>query len=358
MSALARHLARRIRTSGPLTIADWMAEALLHPEHGYYRNRDPLGAAGDFTTAPEISQMFGELIGLWGLECWRLMGTPEPLRLVELGPGRGTLMADALRAARLRRDFVAALDLHLVETSLVLRARQETILRAAGAVPRWHEDVTTVPAGPTLLIANEFFDALPIHQFERTEEGWRERVVGLEGEEFRVGLAAPGPALALLAEPIRAAPEGSIAEVSPAALGLAGVIARRLVADGGVALIVDYGPAESAPGDSLQAVRGHRPHDPFRDPGAADLTAHVDFATLAHAARGAGAAVHGPLAQGVWLERLGLRQRTEMLLARATPAQVEDIGAAARRLLDPAEMGTLFKAMALAAPPLPAPPGF
>jgi NADH dehydrogenase [ubiquinone] 1 alpha subcomplex assembly factor 7 len=358
VSALAEHLARRIRSTGPITIADWMAEALGHPEHGYYRTRDPLGVAGDFITAPEISQMFGELIGLWLVECWRLMGEPRPVRLAELGPGRGTLMADALRAARLRPEFLAALDLHLVETSPALRRRQAESLRPSGAAPRWHDGFATVPEGPLLLVANEFFDALPVHQFQRTAQGWRERVVAFGEEGFRLGLAPPGPALALLPEASRAAPEGGIAEVSPAALGLADVIARRLVADGGAALVIDYGPAESAPGDSLQAVRGHRPHDPLRDPGAADLTAHVDFAALARAATGAGARVHGPLPQGVWLERLGLRQRAARLRAGASPAQAKEIDAAERRLLDPGEMGTLFKAMALAAPSLATPPGF
>jgi len=258
VTPLGRLLARRIRQAGPLTLAQYMAEALGHPEHGYYRTRDPFGAAGDFTTAPEISQMFGELLGLWCLEMWQALGTPDAVSLVELGPGRGTLLADALRAARLRPAFRAAVTVHLVETSESLRARQATTLAQAepGVAPVWHESLATVPDGPMLLLANELFDALPIHQFVRAEEGWRERVVALadDGESLCFGLAPPGPALALLGEAQRVAPIGAIAEVSPAAIALAAEIARRAVA-GGAALVIDYGPAASGPGDEVSAGR-------------------------------------------------------------------------------------------------------
>ena len=359
MTPLAERLARRIRENGPLTVAAYMAEALGNPEHGYYRRGDPFGAAGDFITAPEISQMFGELIGLWCAETWRRMGGPDPVRLVELGPGRGTLMADALRAARLVPEFRAAIDVHLVENSPLLRVRQAKILRAAELTPAWHDDFAGVPGGPLLLVANEFFDALPIHQFQRVGDGWRERVIALDaaGHGFRFALAAPGPAAALLAPAQAGAPDGAIAEICPAGRDLAAAIGARVARDGGAALIVDYGPAESAAGDSLQAVRRHRPVDPLADPGAADLTAHVDFAALARAATAAGAAAHGPLPQGLLLDRLGILMRAAVLVQRATPAQVRDIRTAARRLRDPANMGRLFKALAIAAPGL-APPEF
>jgi NADH dehydrogenase [ubiquinone] 1 alpha subcomplex assembly factor 7 len=353
MTPLARLLARRIALAGPLTVAEFMAEALGHPEHGYYQHRDPLGAAGDFITAPEISQMFGELIGLWCLEVWREMGAPSPCLLVELGPGRGTLMADAMRAARIRPAFCEAARLHLVETSPALRALQAKAL--AAHKPAWHERLAQLPEGPLLLVANEFFDALPVHQFVLGSEGWRERVVALQGEALAFATAAPGPAFALLSDRQR---EGPAAEVSPSGLGLVGAIARRLAAQGGAALIVDYGTSRSMPGESLQAVQRHRPVDPLAEPGEADLTAHVDFEALARAAREAGAMVHGPLPQGEFLIRLGLPARAESLIARATPEQARAIEAARRRLLDTREMGTLFKALVLTAPNMPAPPGF
>lgn len=362
MTPLGRLLARRIRQAGPLTVAQYMAEALGHPRHGYYMTRDPFGAAGDFTTAPEISQMFGELIGLWCVEVWHAMGSPPSIRLAELGPGRGTLMADALRAARLRPGFRAAAAVHLVETSPALRARQaETLRRAEPELePIWHDSLTTVPAGPLLLVANELFDALPIHQFQRTDQGWRERVVTLDAREEHLAfaLAPAGPALALLAPTQRAAPAGAIAEVSPPSLTLAAAIADRVAAGGGAALIVDYGPAASAPGDSLQAVHNHRPVDPLAAPGEADITAHVDFAALARAAREAGAAVHGPVPQGRFLSSLGLETRADALLRQASGDQAQSIRAAVRRLLGADEMGTLFKALVITTPSLPVPPGF
>jgi NADH dehydrogenase [ubiquinone] 1 alpha subcomplex assembly factor 7 len=353
VTPLTRLLQRRIALSGPITIADFMAEALGHPEHGYYQRRDPLGRAGDFITAPEVSQMFGELIGLWCVEVWHQMGCPDPCRLVELGPGRGTLMADGLRAARVRPAFTAAMRLHLVETSPYLRQRQAERLQAHR--PQWHARFAEVPDGPLLLVANEFFDALPLHQFTLAPEGWRERTVAHDGERLVFAWAMPGPSFALLSESQR---RGPAAEVSPAALALAREIAERLVAQGGAALIIDYGTSRSLPGESLQALRRHRPVDPLTEIGEADISAHVDFGALARAAREAGAAVHGPLPQGEFLLRLGLAARAECLLARATPTQARDIDSARRRLLDAREMGTLFKALALAAPSLPTPPGF
>lgn len=365
---LAARLRARIAVEGPLTVAAFMAEALAHPQHGYYMRRDPFGRAGDFTTAPEISQTFGELLGLWCADLWQRAGAPTPVRLVELGPGRGTLLADAWRAVGVLPAFREAARLHLVEISPALRAVQRATLAAAGVPePAWHDALADVPDGPVLLIANELFDALPVHQFLRTEAGWRERLVdadtGDESDEdeggFRFVLARQGaPLAALIPEAVRSAPVGSIAEVSPAAISLAAEIGGRVAAQGGAALIVDYGPAESGPGDTLQAVRRHRRHDPLADPGEADLTAHVDFATLARAAGEAGARIHGPAPQGAFLRRLGIEARLQALLRRATPAQAADIALGVRRLIAPEEMGTLFKVLAATHPAWPAPAGF
>ncbi|HEY2890281.1 MAG TPA: SAM-dependent methyltransferase [Dongiaceae bacterium] len=353
MTTLAELLARRIALTGPITVAEFMAESLGHPVHGYYQRRDPFGSAGDFITAPEVSQMFGEMIGLWCVEVWQTMGSPSPCLLVELGPGRGTLMADALRAARIRPAFGQAMRLHLVETSPHLRERQASVLAAHH--PSWHDSFSEIPEGPLLLVANEFFDALPVHQFVLGPKGWQERMVAANDGKLVFASAHPGPSFALLSERQRG---GQAAEVSPAAIALAGELGRRLAAHGGAALIVDYGSAQSLPGESLQAVRQHQPVDVLADPGSADLSAHVDFAGLLGAATSAGAAAHGPLPQGEFLQRLGLDARAASLKARATPAQAREIDAARRRLLDAREMGTLFKAMALSSPSLPVPPGF
>jgi NADH dehydrogenase [ubiquinone] 1 alpha subcomplex assembly factor 7 len=361
MSALAERLRRTIRACGPLTLAEFMAEALSHPRHGYYAGtaaRDPLGVAGDFITAPEISQMFGELIGLWCAELWRGMGGPAPVRLVELGPGRGTLMADALRAAACVPDFRAAAEVHLVETSPTLRALQEK--RLAEHRVSWHASLAEVPEGPMLLVANELFDTLPVHQFVATEAGWRECLVGLadEGERFALRCApGPTPALTILDRLAVAAVPGTVAEVCPAAITLAGEIAARVAGCGGAALIIDYGRAGPC-GASVQAVQGHRRHDPLADPGEADLTAHVDFAALARSAREAGAAVYGPVPQGAFLRALGIETRAATLKSGASARQAADIEHARARLTEADRMGELFKALAIADPALPAPAGF
>jgi NADH dehydrogenase [ubiquinone] 1 alpha subcomplex assembly factor 7 len=360
VNALERHLIARIRADGPLSIADYMAEALGHPLHGYYTTRDPLGARGDFITAPEVSQVFGELIGLWCAEGWERMGRPDPVILAELGPGRGTLMADALRALRVAPAFRRALRLHLVEISPVLRRAQATAL--AEASPVWHDDVADLPAGPLILVANEFLDALPIRQFLRRDDGWHERRIGLAGDDTAIAFTfdpLPGSdAAALIPAPLRDAPPGSLCEARPAATALAETLGARLATEGGLALFIDYGHFPSACGDTLQALRRHRHHDVLAEPGTADLTAHVDFAAFAAAARDAGARAWGPATQRAFLETLGIEARAATLLERATPAQASAIASGCRRLIDPAAMGTLFKALALAQPRLPAPAGF
>lgn len=337
---LGRLIAHRIALTGPISIADFMAEALGHPRLGYYRRALPLGAPGDFTTAPEISQMFGELLGAWLADRWLAMASPAPVRLVELGPGRGTLMADALRATRGVPGFHAALDLHLVETNAPLREAQHAALN--GFAPTWHERFDDVPAGPLLLVANEFFDALPVRQFHRMAEGWRERMVGLAADgTLRLALA-PGPTPFAAALP-EAAP-GAETELSEAGRALAATIGARLGRDGGWALIVDYGYDRQGLGSSLQAVRGHRGAGILDRPGETDLSTHVDFAALAAAAR---VKTFGPVGQGDFLRRLGIAERAGTLKRHASPEQVRAIDAALARLIAPDQMGTLFRVLAL-----------
>lgn len=359
MNELADRLRRLIAVVGPLTVERYMAAALGDPEQGYYHCTDPLGAEGDFVTAPEVSQMFGELLGLWCATSWEAMGRPAPFLLAEIGPGRGTLMEDALRALRNLPDFHAALRLHLVESSPKLKAFQAERLKGVDAA--WHDTIGEVPEGPMVLIANELFDALPIRQLVRTPEGWCERLVAVDaesGELCFVVATRPSPAQALVPPGLKEAGPGAIFEVSPAAIGLAHHIGRRLAAFGGAALIVDYGGEQSGLGETLQAVKRHRPHPVLAAPGEADLTAHVDFALLAKAAREAGARTYGPVSQGAFLRTLGIDARARRLMARATARQREDIAGALRRLTHPDEMGTLFKAFAITHPDLKAPAGF
>ena len=366
---LAVRLADLIRQNGPIKVARYMEEALGHPEYGYYVQKDPFGRRGDFTTAPEISQAFGELIGAWCAVVWRSMGAPAAFSLVELGPGRGTLMVDALRAVKGIDGFLEAAHVHLVESSPALRRRQQAVLSGCGLgrEPAWHRDVSQVPGGPMIVVANEFFDALPIRQFRRTAAGgWRERLVGIDPGRPAAG---GGPSFAFVLSPVletvpvippqlRHVPPGSIVEVSPVRLRVMYTIARRLVEAGAAALIIDYGHGQSAPGDTLQAVKDHAFHPVLVDPGVADLTAHVDFESLAAVAADAGAAVHGPVTQGAFLERLGLSLRTRALVANATPKQGLDLIQASRRLSDSRQMGTLFKVLGVTQPCLQAPVGF
>lgn len=357
---LLDHLRRRVESEGPLSVPDLMADALTHPRFGYYATRDPFGTAGDFITAPEVSQMFGELIGLWAAVVWQQIGAPSPVRLVELGPGRGTLMADALRAARAVPGFHDAADIHLVEASRTLREIQARTL--AGRTPSWHDDVSDLPEGPAIVIANEFFDALPIAQLVRSETGWRERRFAFDPQSGDpVWTLTPGTSpLAILLHPniLMSARPGDVAEVSPASLSVADALARRIADQGGAALVIDYGHATSGVGDTLQAVRAHESVDVLATLGDADLTAHVDFAALAQVARQAGAAAHGPVTQGAFLSALGIARRAERLAAGGTPEQARDIEAATVRLIDPGEMGTLFKVAAWTGPTDAPPPGF
>jgi len=342
----AASLRRLIATSGPISLAQYMAESNAH----YYATRDPLGAAGDFVTAPEISQMFGEMVGLWLADAWHRAGAPRPVHYVELGPGRGTLARDALRAMR-----SAGLDpaVHLVEASPALRARQAELVPAV----IFHHDLASLPEdAPLLLVANEFFDALPVRQLVRTPAGWREVMVGLEGDAL-VPLAGARPMDAAIPALWRDAAEGTFVETSPAAAALMQELAGRLARQGGAALVIDYGHAAPRAGSTLQAVRAHEKVDAFAHPGEADLTAHVDFASLAEIARASGAIIAGTAAQGEWLRALGIDHRAAAL-TRAAPARAAEIEAARHRLVAPDQMGVLFKVLGLAAPAWPQGAGF
>lgn len=352
-------IVERIRSKGPLSVADYMRLALDHPEHGYYHARKyPFGAAGDFVTAPEISQVFGELLGLWLATAWQGAGSPGPFRLVELGPGRGQLMVDLLRATVMVPGFVEAADVHLVESSQRLRTTQREALPDLAIT--WHDRLESLPAGPLFLIANEFVDALPAHQLTRTDSAWSERLVDWQdrhGLVFTEGAASPA-LTAMIANGDEAEPD-QIAEVSPARSDLAKNIGERLARDGGIALIIDYGAwAERPTGDTLQAVRDHQPVNPLSTPGEADVTTQVDFHALGQAAAAAGAAVFGPVPQGTFLRTLGIEPRIAALLQNANDDQRRALRSALFRLTDGSAMGEMFKALVLASPDSPLPPGF
>ena len=345
--SLANDLRARITADGPMTLADYMAACLLDPAQGYYATRDPFGAAGDFITAPEISQMFGEMIGLCLAQAWLDQGSPAPFALAEAGPGRGTLMADILRATKGVSGFHAAARVHLVEASPTLRAAQAT--RVTGAV--WLDRIDDLPDMPLFFIANEFFDALPIRQFRRDGTGWREVVVGLQGDALAFGLTDAAPRAAL-SHRLADTRDGDVVELCPALPSIAAALGDRIARHGGTALIIDYGDWTSL-GDTFQAVQDHRTVDPLAAPGHADLTAHVDFAALAAACAPARHTRLTP--QGIFLERLGMTQRAQALAVGLSGAALDAHVAAHRRLTHPAEMGDHFKVIGVypdgAAPP-------
>ncbi len=354
---LARRLKARIAADGPLPLDVFWQAAMTDPEGGYYTTGKPIGAGGDFTTAPEISQIFGELIGLWLAEAWIRAGRPAPFALIELGPGRGQLMADALRAARAAPDFLEAADLLLVEASPIMRVHQAAAL--ATGKPRWASDWRDAFAGdddrPIFLIANEFLDALPIRQFIRTGSGWAERLAATQGDSFAFTsrpVALPPP------DAPDAAPEGAILEWSAERDAVMAVIGGRIARTGGAALLVDYGHGSGRIGDTLQALAGGRPADPLANPGQADITSHVDFAAASRAATDAGAAAFGPVDQGAFLLRLGAEIRAAQLTRQAPPEKAAAIALGLRRLLHPKEMGSLFKALAVLPRAAPPPAGF
>ncbi|MEL6463578.1 MAG: SAM-dependent methyltransferase [Pseudomonadota bacterium] len=344
-------LIQRIAAQGPITVADYMAEALLHPTFGYYTNRDPLGAKGDFTTAPEISQMFGELVGLCLAQSWLEQGAPTPFTLAELGPGRGTLMADILRATAQVPGFHAAARITLVEASPVLRSTQSETLTPHPVT--YVEGADAPPNSPLWLVANEFFDALPIRQFQRDGDGWRERCIGVQDGQLTFGLSPKAPH-AQLEYRLDDTTDGQLVETCAPATPILSAIGQRITIHGGAALIIDYGDWRSL-GDTLQALQNHAPTDPLAAPGQADLTAHVDFEALAQAA--APAAYSRITPQGVFLERLGIVARAKALAAKLDGVALDRHVAAHRRLTHPDEMGNLFKVLGLYPPTAAPPPG-
>ena len=355
--SLEDRIRRLIGTAGPLPVSDSMAMCLFDPAGGYYTTREPFGEGGDFTTAPEISQMFGEMVGAWLVHAWRSLGRPDPFALVEMGPGRGTLMRDILRTARIDPPFLAAAQIHLVETSERLRSAQAETL-----VPhdiKWHDELSSLPVLPMLFVANELLDAVPVRQFEHTPDGWRERLVGLDADgnlAFVPGL--PVSDLSILPAGAGAAPEGAVFEYAPAREAIAATLGERLHAHGGAALVIDYGHIRSGFADTLQALRSHRYVSIFEEPGSADLTSHVDFEAIAGAAESAGAKAFPAITQGDFLLSLGLAERAGALGHGKDEKTQANLRAAVERLAGTgkAEMGGLFKVLCLTGAPLALPP--
>lgn len=344
----------QIRSSGPMSIATYMGLCLTHPTKGYYKIADPLGAGGDFVTAPEISQMFGELVGFFLVTLWQQMGSPKDFTLLELGPGRGTLMADMLRVACRAEGFREALDLRLFETNPALIAEQNARLEAYGA--KWIDAFEKVGRGPLIVISNEFFDALPIRQFVRTEDGWHERMVGTNSGRRVFGLnPTPIPAGAM-PEAVAKAELNSVFEIGLASGEVMKRLANVVSTQGGAILAFDYGYARTQTGETLQGVRKHKFADVLDAPGETDLSAHVDFEALGNLATQAGLAVQPLATQGEWLTRMGINDRAKALSV-ANPGSADDIAAAKKRLVDPNQMGRLFKVFCAASPGL-FPPGF
>ncbi|WP_404402750.1 class I SAM-dependent methyltransferase [Pelagibacterium halotolerans] len=344
----------QIRQNGPMSLAAYMGLCLTHPARGYYRKADPLGAGGDFVTAPEISQTFGEMIGAWIASIYQQMGSPERFTLLELGPGRGTLAADALRVAARLPGLQDAVDLLLYETNPVLIDIQRETL--ASNDPKWIETLDTLPDTPLIVIANEFFDALPVRQFVLRRGKWYERVVGLIDGKRAFGLSPTPYDGDLLGDAFANAREGEVAEISLAARQMMEQVARLVAPRGGAILTIDYGYEKTQPGETLQAVSRHTYTDPLAAPGDADLTTHVDFEALEYAARIAGLTTHPLVTQGHFLASLGLAERHKALAA-ANPERAAEFDAALDRLTNPAQMGSTFKAFCAASPGLH-PPGF
>ncbi len=358
-SALGTVIADMISADGPMPVDRYMALALGHERHGYYMGRDPFGRAGDFITAPEVSQMFGELVGIWCAAGWQMMDAPAEWNLIELGPGRGTLLADLVRACSVMPGLRDGMQVHLVEMSPVLKTMQAETLKRAGIEATWHDRLEDVPEGQSLIIANEFFDALPVSQLQKQAGHWHERVVGLADDgKLAFGLASDRVAPALVPTWAANAADGDIAEFSPVRDAVAREIGRRIAKDMGAALIIDYGHMRSAAGDTLQAIRKHQFADVLSRPGDADITSHVDFEALTTAVTADGAKPYGPVMQGDFLIKMGLKEREEMLRARADARQRIRLSKGAQKLVSGNQMGQLFKVLAVTHPDMPKPAPF
>ena len=349
MSELLQHIKARIESEGPLSLSDYMSEALFNPDFGYYMTRDPLGKRGDFITAPEISQMFGELIGLWCAVIWEKMGSPSKINLIEIGPGRGTLLADALRAVSAIPRFLDAINIHLIETSPSLQKRQKRNLEALNFNIEWHESFLDVPDGPFILIANELFDVLPIRQFVKLPNNWVERKVGCNGQGELTWLLDADCLISenLIPRRLIRSAIGSVFELCEIGEDLIRSITESITKFGGAALVIDYGHLASGVGDTLQGVKDHNYFDILSEPGRVDLTAHVDFECLARKANSTGGLVCGPVTQREFLRRLGIETRAYQLKDVASTCQKSELLTSLNRLIGVDEMGDLFKVMAI-----------
>ena len=346
MTPLEQELKATIKLDGPMPLERYMGHCLAHPEHGYYMSRDPFGRGGDFTTAPEITQMFGELIGIWCLSTWKMLDAPDPLNLIELGPGRGTLMADLLRATNIMPGFAEATSIHLVETSPALKTAQQKTLKNSGFNVSWHSHIGEVPQGLSLIIANEFLDALPVRQLQLTDTGWHERMVGLDDEgAMQIGLSADPLPASLIPAWAHDEQLGAIVEIAPARQDYCNDLAERMAANESAALFIDYGHARPGPGDTIQAVQKHNSVDILHEPGQSDLTAHVDFAAAAECFTNAGLKTYPVITQSRFLAGMGLAERAQMLAKRGDSRHKMTIQRAAERLAAGNQMGQLFKVL-------------
>lgn len=358
--SLEAYLKQLILNHGPISMAEFMQEALSNPRYGYYQRRDPFGVQGDFTTAPEISQIFGELLGIWCAHSWQQMGSPEGAMLVEMGPGRGTLMLDILRATKHITDFHESIEVHFIETSPTLTQIQQKLFHEMKGIRFfWHTHLAMLPEKPMLLVANELFDALPVRQYICTRQGWREKMVGIEAGTLSFQLSpVETPATLMVASHYPNAAEGAVVEYCPAGISMMEEIASRLRRHKGVALIVDYGYDKPGFMETIQAVKSHRYHPVLETPGDADITAHVDFEALKNAAREHRADVYGITTQASFLRDMGIEIRAKALLEHASEEQQQELVSSVECLMSPTKMGELFKVLAVATKGMPRPAGF
>lgn len=362
---LVETIAQQIVSEGPISVGHFMHIALNHPHQGYYTAQPGIGEDGDFITAPEISQLFGEIIGVWVLQTWMEMGSPENWQLVELGPGRGTLLNDVMRVLKIRPQAIENVRVHLVEVSPILRTEQAHIAKRLNIEPQWHNQLCEVPNNlPCVVLANEFFDALPIRQFIRQTSGWCERRIALTKNT-----PSATPELCFTAVPTaynveaenpaaHAAQPGDVIEIGTAAKTISEEIGARIARTPSRALIIDYGYVAGSNGDTFQALKRHQKIDPLTELGSADITAHVDFPALARAAQATGALAFAPMGQGDFLKTMGIDARLSALSKNATPEQALKLTRQVHRLTAEEEMGTLFQVLALSNAALPPPPPF